>query len=161
MVSKEKLMNDKSILILGAGKFQRLEGADHHDIYNFPGINLTFDLNQEKWPIPMESYDVIICDHVTEHLQSLIHFMDEAWRILKPNGYIEIRTPNAGVNFDLTHSDPSHIRCYRKHSFTNYFSEEGIAKFGYTDKAWKFNLVHTYRMEITDDCVYVNATPIK
>lgn len=146
------------ILNLGCGN-KPLEGADNHDIIPYRWANLVFDLNGH-WPIAHDVYDKVQAHHVVEHLQSLINFMDQAWDIVKPNGVLEIETPNAGINFDLTHCDPSHVRCYRPHSFINYFTREGVAAFHYTEKAWEMS-VETFQLEIPNDCIRFIGTPIK
>lgn len=87
--------------------------------------------------------------------------MDQAHELLKEGGVLEIETPNAGVNYDLTHCDPTHIRCYRKATFTNYFTPKGIEKFGYTNKAWEILELYTFRTEITDDTIRAVMKPIK
>jgi SAM-dependent methyltransferase len=48
----------------------------------------------EKWPIDDESVDIAICDSVVEHVEKPDGFFSEVGRILKPGGYICIRTPN-------------------------------------------------------------------
>ena len=83
-------------LILGAGKNQRIEGAEHHDQYPFPGIDHVFDLNGNWFPEGLkEGYNLITCDHVIEHLHSLTNFMNNCHMILKPDGWLELTTPTA------------------------------------------------------------------
>lgn len=146
-------------LIVGAGKSQRISGAEHQDQFPFEGIDKVFDLN-DRWPIESNTYNHIIATHVVEHVNNLIHFMDEAHRILMPGGTLEIETPNAGVNPDLEWCDPTHVRGFRPHTWINYFTEFGIRKFGYTDKEWAIS-VSTFKLEVPDDCIRVAATVIK
>ena len=147
------------LLSLGAGK-QRFTDYEHQDRLPFQGIDHWFDLNDDVWPLEFDHYDKVICYHCVEHLDSLIHFMDRVWCILKPNGILEIATPNAGMNPDLTNCDPTHKMCYRPGTFENYFTPHGIEKFGYTNKAWKMD-ISTYNLELPNDCIRVIATPIK
>jgi SAM-dependent methyltransferase len=148
------------ILVLGAGKNQRIDGAMHHDRNRFPGIDLTFDLN-EHWPMDFNVCEKIIATHVVEHLKDLVNFMDQAHDVLKVDGVLEIETPNAGMNPDLTHCDPTHVRCYRPFTFHNYFTPYGIEKFGYTDKAWNIIEVKTVKLEVDDDVIIAKLSPIK
>jgi len=46
------------------------------------------------WPAEDRSISLILCDNVLEHLPEPRMFFREAQRILKPGGYICIRTPN-------------------------------------------------------------------
>lgn len=154
-------------LVLGAGKHQRIEGAIHHDIIPFEGIDVAFDLNK-NWHLLANvvderrfAFQTIIAHHLVEHLNSLIHFMNNAWNFIDRGGILEIETPNAGVNPDLEFCDPTHVRCYRPHTFTNYFTTHGIEKFGYTDKAWEIVLLETFQLEVPNDTIRVRLTPIK
>lgn len=49
-----------------------------------------------SWAIPDSSVDLVVCDHVIEHLDRPDAFFAEARRVLRPGtGYLAIRTPNA------------------------------------------------------------------
>ena len=126
------------------------------DIRRFPNVEMVHDLNQVPWPWPDNHFIHVSAVHVVEHLDSLIAFMDEAHRVLKPGGSLYLETPLAGVNPDLTHADPTHVRCYRIHSFCNYFSPEGVDRFGYTDRSWNF-----FVLRVQNDCIVVHAYPLK
>ena len=52
------------------------------------------DLNEESIPYPDESFDFIFCGDVIEHLYSPDFLLEEIFRLLKPNGYAVITTPN-------------------------------------------------------------------
>lgn len=124
-------------LILGAGKHhQRQPGHVTLDVRPFAGIDIIHDLNVTPWPIETATFDEASAIHVVEHLQSLLAFMDECWRVLKPGGALYLETPLAGGDIDLQFADPTHVRCYRPHSFINYFTRQGIEAFGYTERAW-------------------------
>lgn len=122
------------------------------------------DLNL-PWTVTHDSYDEVVAIHVVEHLQSLIHFMDEAWNVLKPEGQLYIETPLAGGNAELEFADPTHIRCFTPYSFFNYFTPHGIEQFGYTNKAWKILKCHTEPIfpdkSLHCDVVVFRGTPIK
>jgi SAM-dependent methyltransferase len=51
-------------------------------------------IQEEAWPVENDSVDLIVCDHVLEHLHNPDRFFSEAGRILKEAGYLCIRTPN-------------------------------------------------------------------
>lgn len=54
-----------------------------------------FRLIQEAyWPIENDSVDLIVCDHVLEHIDNPDQFFSEVRRTLKDGGYCCIRTPN-------------------------------------------------------------------
>jgi 2-polyprenyl-3-methyl-5-hydroxy-6-metoxy-1,4-benzoquinol methylase len=53
------------------------------------------DLNTGKpLDLPNEAFDVIICSEVIEHVYSPDDLLDEISRLLKPDGYVILTTPN-------------------------------------------------------------------
>lgn len=144
-------------LIVGCGiKHRKAPGQTTLDIIKASCVDIVHDLNIFPWPFEDNSFTRIAARHVVEHLNSLIDFMNEAWRILTPGGTILIETPLAGGDVDLEWADPTHKRCYRIHSFINYFTPEGVDKFGYTDKPWNFIV-----SKVVDSVVVIHAIPIK
>lgn len=65
------------------------------DIAKTPVTDMVFDLRKPKWPWATGSVSEIVCSHFFEHLtgKERIRFMDEAWRILKPEGKFSITVP--------------------------------------------------------------------
>lgn len=55
------------------------------------------DLN-DKWPLPDNKYDLVYSLEVIEHIENPRHFFREITRIVKPDGFIFITTPN-NLNF--------------------------------------------------------------
>ncbi len=147
-------------LILGPGKAWPKEPMDTFlDLRPFDRVDIVHDLNALPWPVVTSSYDEISAIHVVEHLDSLVSFMDECWRVLKPGGTLYIETPLAGANVDLEFADPTHRRCYRKHTFINYFTRQGIECFGYTDRAWC--ILHVDPKQGQPDVLVFHGTPLK
>jgi SAM-dependent methyltransferase len=52
-------------------------------------------METEKIPLSDESVDVCVADVVVEHVQDVDAFFSEVVRVLRPGGYVCIRTPNA------------------------------------------------------------------
>jgi predicted SAM-dependent methyltransferase len=148
------------LINLGSGihKDKPEPGEIRVDRIAHPLVDVVCDLEKFPWPFADNFADRVWAIHLVEHLRCLlVPFMDEAWRILKPGGEIYIETPNAGASPDLQWCDPTHVRCYRKHSFINYFTPFGISKFGYTDKPW--SILHIE--ERSDGCLVVHMMPIR
>jgi SAM-dependent methyltransferase len=51
-------------------------------------------INDDFWPVEDESADLCLADNVLEHIENPKRFFSECNRILKPGGYLCIRTPN-------------------------------------------------------------------
>lgn len=60
-----------------------------------PYLNEFHQLTSDRWPIADESVDVIVSDWVLEHVAEPDKFFAEAQRVLKPGGYVCLRTTNA------------------------------------------------------------------
>lgn len=50
--------------------------------------------NRSAWPIDDASIHLILCDWVLEHISDPKRFFSESYRVLKPGGYLCIRTSN-------------------------------------------------------------------
>ena len=69
------------------------------------------------------SVDEIWADNVMEHIcEEFIFVMNECWRVLKPEGILHVRVPDATVSLEQAIRDPTHFpgRMFCKESF-NYF----------------------------------------
>lgn len=144
-------------LIVGCGpNWPKRNGDVFLDVRPFAGVDVVHDLNIIQWPFADDSMNEISAIHVVEHLDSLLDFMNECHRILKPGGSLYIETPEAGANLDLQFADPTHVRCYRKHTFVNYFTRAEAPKFGYTDKLWSI-----WHLEARDGNLIFHGQPIK
>jgi len=63
---------------------------------------LVYDLNNIPWPFKDESFDVVFCSHVIEHLRSPYDVLKEFHRILKRGGKLILGIPNPNcVYFDF------------------------------------------------------------
>lgn len=84
------------------GKCQRVIGIDvdlgaEHN----PFIDEFRGITAARWPVESQSIDLCVADNVLEHVQNPQDFFAEVRRILKPGGFICIRTPNVWSYFGL------------------------------------------------------------
>jgi SAM-dependent methyltransferase len=77
------------------GRVRRVIGLD---VDPDAGSNPTVDefrlIENDSWPVPDASAHLILSDFVLEHLPDPPRFFAEAGRVLRPGGYICLRTPN-------------------------------------------------------------------
>ena len=77
------------------GKVKRVIGLDVDTAgEQNPYVDEFHLLGEGLWPLPEDSADVCVCDHVLEHLEDPHKFFSEARRVLRLGGYLCIRTPN-------------------------------------------------------------------
>ena len=73
-------------------------------IKNGSGHNVTLADFESPLPIPSDTADVVVTLEVIEHIANAENFLLEISRILKPNGYLILSTPNVGFfGSRLTH----------------------------------------------------------
>jgi predicted SAM-dependent methyltransferase len=123
-------------VILGCGEV-REKNAVHVDIVDTAATDVVHDLNVTPWPLEDEAFDEAVAQDIVEHLTSLIAFMDECWRILRPGGKVTIRTPHCFHQnswIDPTHKQHFHPRSFEYFDPTTEFGN----KYGfYTVRKWR------------------------
>jgi hypothetical protein len=97
-------------LDIGCGS-KKQEGFHGVDQYAMEGVDTVLNVGDEVWPWEDNSVDEIYASHFLEHLtaQQRIHFMNEAYRVMKDGAKATIITPHWASNRaygDLTHQWP-------------------------------------------------------
>ncbi len=104
-----KKYNQGIKLDLGCGE-NKQEGFVGIDIRKLKGVDIVHDLEKFPYPLPDECASLAIASHLVEHINPhkgvFIDFMNEVWRLLKPNGEFIIGTPYAGS--PGYYQDPTH-----------------------------------------------------
>lgn len=113
--------NQKIILNLGAGK-KIILGAINLDISDGEGINKVCDIRNEI-PFDAEHFDEVIADYVLQQIiepDKFVFVMNEIWRVLKPNGWLKLKVPNA--TYPTAFKDPLDGRYFTEETF-DYFNK--------------------------------------
>jgi hypothetical protein len=107
------------------------EGWHNVDHLPLPGVNEVVDLFSFPWPFDSNSAEEMYAGHIVEHiphevkmrqdvdmtswwygtlarLDGFFAFFAEVWRVLKPDGIIEITCPSAQSY--MAYQDPTHVR---------------------------------------------------
>ncbi len=84
-------------------KFKELKNLDYYtaDLIS-PWADIRLDIQDNKQP--ENSYDVVICNHVLEHVESDVKALKEFYRILKPGGWAILQSPQ-DWSLDTTYED--------------------------------------------------------
>lgn len=122
------------------------------DIRDWPGVDLVWDVNIHPWPLPDECATRAFSSHLIEHIPPVaitekgtifpfIMFMDEVWRLLKPEGQFALSYPHGSSQGFL--QDPTHCNACNEASMA-YFdplepNTNGFLYKFYRPKPWKIN----------------------
>lgn len=90
-----------------------LDGFINVDIAPGPGVTVA-DLRR-PWPWPDSSIELVQAHDIIEHLPDKIHTMNELYRVLQPNGGVEIVVPT--TDGPGAFQDPTHVSFWHRHSF--------------------------------------------
>lgn len=124
-------------LHLGCGTNKK-SGAIGVDILPLLGVDVVHNLNQFPYPFENGEFDLIIAEHVLEHLENLVSVMEEVCRLLKPQGKIEITCPH--FSSADTFTDITHKHFISSRSFDYFCPGSDLYKYKYSPKA-KFNIL--------------------
>ena len=113
------------------------------DIRSLDDVDIVHDLEVFPWPLPDGCVLAAMASHVLEHIDPhggiFIRFMDEVWRVLKPDGKFMAVVPHAWSTGYC--QDPTHCNPINENTF-DYFDPEGPRSGGllykiYRPKPWK------------------------
>lgn len=83
------------------------------DIREMPGVDIVHDVEAYPWPLPDDCVLTAMASHLVEHINparfGFINFMNEVWRVMKPDGEFMIAVPHgrsSGYLQDPTHCNP-------------------------------------------------------
>lgn len=115
------------------------------DYRKLPGVNIVHNLEDPPIPLPENSVDLAVASHVVEHINPaggiFLRFMDDVWRILKPDGEFAMVFPYAGTPYYW--QDPTH--CNGCNEMTWWYFDplhESNYYYIYKPKPWKIKISH-------------------
>lgn len=120
-IIKLKMEENKPIkLDLGCGKNKQKDfiGVDK---IKLDTVDIKHDLESYSWPFESNSIDEIFCSHYIEHTSDLIKFIDEIYRILKPQSKATLIAPY--YTSMRAWQDPTHKRAICEATFL-YFNKK-------------------------------------
>lgn len=125
--------------------------GDYINIDKAKTADVVIDLEGCVLPYPDSSIEEIRATDVLEHIHNLIPLMNECWRVLGGDFYIEVpKFPS-----DAATADPTHVRYFIPETF-RYFTEYTHFQELYGMRPWKE--VHK---EVTDNRIFITLRPIK
>ena len=102
---RENILEDKKALDVGCGE-RKLPEAMGMDIRNAAGVDVVHDVNKTPWPLPDNSFDLVLFNQALEHMDDVARTLEEARRVLRTGGHAVIQVPyfrSADAFADITH----------------------------------------------------------
>lgn len=145
--TKARLLEEfrgKKILDVGCG-FRKTMGAvgiDRRVTSKFAKeqqLDIDHDLTKFPWPIPDNSYDLIVCQHVIEHLPDTVKTLEEMNRIIKPGGKVFLETPHYTWFEAYRHFEHCHMFSFQSFDYFLQGNKFYQTDFVYADKKIYFD----------------------
>ena len=95
------------ILNLGSGNDKSIKGAITIDLNINTIPHIVNDLNKIPWPFKDNTFEIIYCKDVIEHLEDIVKTLEEIHRIAKNGAKIYITIPHFSCY--NSYSDPTHL----------------------------------------------------
>jgi len=117
------------ILDVGCGA-NKAEGAIGLDNNPRTAADVIHDLGDLRYPFADNEFDLIVSNHVVEHVPDIMAFITELYRITRDGGRIRLLTPHY-TNPDWA-NDPTHRNHLNSYSFNTFMPDRQVFDF-YTD----------------------------
>jgi predicted SAM-dependent methyltransferase len=101
-------------LNLGSGSVPEA-GFVNVDIVSIPEVDVVWDLDKAPWPWIDQCVSLIKAYDIFEHVNDPILFMQEAWRVLRPGGVLDLHV--VFWKSESAYTDPTHKRFCTQHTF--------------------------------------------
>lgn len=103
-----------NVLVLGCGDHP-IDGAVNVDSRPLPKVDTLHDLNFVPWPLSDGRFDLIVAEHILEHMTDPIAFLKEIHRVSRPGADVVIEVPH--WKHHLAHGMPDHRTTWAHNSF--------------------------------------------
>ncbi len=131
-----QLSQQPKVLDLGCGNKKR-PGAIGVDFNERTAADVIHNLNSFPYPFDDSSFDEIYLDNALEHLDDVMHVMEEVYRLCKPGGVVKVIVPY--FRSPWAYIDPTHKHFFTVNSFA-YFDPDHIICTRYDYSLARFKL---------------------
>ena len=126
------------ILDVGCGA-NKTEGAVGLDNNPRTAADVIHDLGELPYPFPDNEFDLVVSNHVVEHVPDVMAFITELYRVTHHGGRIKLLTPHY-TNPDWA-NDPTHRNHINSYTFNTFLADRQVFDF-YTNVQLKLVSCH-------------------
>lgn len=126
--AKENVFPGIEILDVGCGQ-RKLPGALGMDIVSDSHADVVHDVNKTPWPFSGNNFDIILLNHVLEHVDDVLAALGEVHRVGKPGSRVVIQVPYFR-SIDAF-NDPTHRHFFTARSLDYFFGDTKLAEYQY------------------------------
>jgi SAM-dependent methyltransferase len=122
--SSKQVKDTDKILDAGAGDcpYKKYFINSMYDSTDITGYHHTFYCSLDNIPVINESYDVVVCTQVLEHVKYPQKAMNEFYRILRPGGKLYLTAPQGWK----LHGEPDHYFNFTRYGLELLFKDAGF-----------------------------------
>jgi|SRR6185503_8741170 len=123
------------VLELGCGQKKIVSHSTSVDVNPRSRADIIHDLNSVPYPFADNSFDIVIAEHVLEHLDNVIRVVEEVHRISRPSGLFCVEVPHFSSSEFFT--DPTHRHAFSSRSFDYFVPGTDLHAFRYSDATFR------------------------
>lgn len=130
-------------------------GLDHHpnalnvDYDERKNPDQVIDLESQDWPFEDSQFNAIIANHILEHIEVPVQFMNNCWRILKPDGVLSVKVPH--YEHPTAYEDTTHVNFFTEKSFQMF--THSTQSNSLTNRTWTI-ITQNIEWELSTDFPY-------
>ena len=117
-----------------------LENFNNYLTADIASDKVDFNLDLQNFNFTQSNFDLVICNHVLEHIEDDVKALENIFNLLKPGGFAILQVPFSNLiikDFSLAnlnskkdrlkyYGQEDHVRIYSKNGFVNKIKNTGF-----------------------------------
>lgn len=133
-ITKEDIWEGKNVLNIGCGQY-KIPGTIGMDIIKNSKADVIHNIEDTPWPFSANEFDVVMANHVLEHIEDIPKALNEIHRVIKPGGSVILQVPY--FRSTDAFSDITHRNFFTSESLDYVISNTKLSGYNYTEQRFK------------------------